>query len=977
VPQKNEPIIFRFAFRSTADILSNMNDTLFDKAFVKVKLLSTIFRTNENRYLSAAYQEAEVRKDFIDKFFASLGWDVNHDEQIDPYAQEVKVERGVETRTVDYAFFLKPNYRDANFLVEAKKPSRNIENPDFYFQTIRYGYNANCPVCVLTDFEQFHVIDCRHKPDIDSALSRSIEKFTYSDYADRDKFARIYWLFSREAVTGGSLTKFAESLPKPRGKARQRGLLPSGYKPVDESLLEELDEFRVALAKTFKAGNPKLDSETLTELAQRVLDRLVFMRFLEDKLIEPQQIIDKFGKNGDVWHDFNSACRRLDGIYNGIVFKRHNLLDAPNFRVDKDDFSKIVKEISRANSPYDFNSIPIHILGSIYERFLGKVIVATDKRVHIEDKPEVRKAGGVYYTPEYIVRYIVENTVGKLITGKTPEQIAKMRFADIACGSGSFLLGVYDLLLQYHGNYFNANPKKAKKGDCIERDGKLYLSLGKKRDILLNNIYGVDIDAQAVEVCQLSLYLKLLAEETTASAHQYLLDFERQALLPTLTNNIVCGNSLIGTDILEGKLFAGDEEKKLNPMNFEDAYPEIMKGGGFDAIVGNPPYGMVTDLIQKSYFEQHFTAMEGRFDTFQLFIERATKLSGDRGLVGYIVPSPLLSNLYARSLRRYILNNCSMEEITNFGFDVFDAPTIHTCIIILSRERKLDATVKVRKQVISQDALHQAYDYEIQQNKLGANTNFVFDIFFDPQASGLLSKLSSNGQPIGEIYFIRQCIKTGNDDKYVQNSKHSPGQNWKPSLRGKSIERYFTKEKDIFIRYGAWLARNWANKSFYETPKIAIRETGNRITATIDLENRYFLSSLYAIYPKSPTEILSLHYLLAMLNSSIATYFVKKVALELTKGAFTKLRTNQLARLPIRRINFSDPADKQKHDEIVVKVEAMLEAKKELASAKTDKDKNYYEAKCTGLDRQIDRLVYDLYGLTADEIHLVEESASW
>ena len=145
--------------------------------------------------------------------------------------------------------------------------------------------------------------------------------------------------------------------------------------------------------------------------------------------------------------------------------------------MDDDAFAGICESLAHVNSPYDFNAIPIHILGSIYERFLGKVIVATDKRVRVEEKPEVRKAGGVYYTPEYIVRYIVENTVGKLIAGKTPDQIAEMRFADIACGSGSFLLGVYDLLLTYHGHYYNDNPGKARKGDCIERDGKLYLSL--------------------------------------------------------------------------------------------------------------------------------------------------------------------------------------------------------------------------------------------------------------------------------------------------------------------------------------------------------------------------------------------------------------------------------------------------------------------------------------------------------------------
>ena len=181
-----------------------------------------------------------------------------------------------------------------------------------------------------------------------------------------------------------------------------------------------------------------------------------------------------------------------------------------------------------------------------------------------------------------------------MIEGKTPAEIQEMRFADIACGSGSFLLGVYDTLLRYHTAYYNRTKKNRAEGikaGCIQRqDGTLQLSLLQKRQILLNNIYGVDIDPQAVEVAQLSLYLKLLEDETIASAHQQQLAM-KQALLPSLSKNIVCGNSLIGWDILEGKLFDSGDERKLNPMNFEDAFPEVMKRGGFDAIVGNPPWG--------------------------------------------------------------------------------------------------------------------------------------------------------------------------------------------------------------------------------------------------------------------------------------------------------------------------------------------------------------------------------------------------
>jgi len=734
--------------------------TPFDKAFARVKQLVADFRANESFYLSAAYQEQEARRDFIDKFWIALGWDVNHDTQKNPFEQEVKVERkehGVSQRRADYAFYLRPNFRDVKFYVEAKKPHGDISTADNYFQAIRYGWSSRTPLAVLNDFEQFEIVDSRFPPDIATALGRNVRKYHFSHYEDPEKFAEIYYLFSHEAVTNGSLEKFVETLPKKRGKAGQRGASKAGELPMDETFLQELDEYRDQLAHSFKNRNPELDGETLTELTQRTLDRLVFLRFLEDKHIEPQNRIAYFGDKGTAWQDFIAESRRLDGIYNGIVYKEHAILDKPSFKVDDDIFSDICEKLSHLNSRYDFNAVPIHILGSIYERFLGKVITTTEKRAKVEEKPEVRKAGGVYYTPEYIVRYIVENTVGKLIEGKTPAQIAELRFADIACGSGSFLLGVYDLLIRYHTKYFNENPDKAQivgkakivtkakvfgkaskehKADCEERDDGLHLTLHKKREILLNNIYGVDIDQQAVEVAQLSLYLKLLQDETPGSARQFYLDFEQVALLPTLTKNIVCGNSLIGTDILSGELFEATEERKLNPMDYEQRFPHIFKRkvssgemrdatageldytapgvplhgnystkkpkkgakaatpvipqteyeGGFDAIVGNPPYRMLqphnTDEQTLDYMRGHYVAAEFKIELFHLFLQRGVSLVKPNGFQSYIVPTTVLNNVYAESLRRWILKKCCIEQVCVARGRVFADADVHTSVLV-------------------------------------------------------------------------------------------------------------------------------------------------------------------------------------------------------------------------------------------------------------------------------------------------------
>jgi len=364
-------------------------------------------------------------------------------------------------------------------------------------------------------------------------------------------------------------------------------------------------------------------------------------------------------------------------------------MDKPSFKVDDDAFSDICEKLSHINSAYDFNAIPIHILGSIYERFLGKVIVATDKRARVEEKPEVRKAGGVYYTPEYIVRYIVENTVGKLIAGKSPAQIAEMRFADIACGSGSFLLGVYDLLIRYHTKYYNENPGKAKKGDVAERDDGLHLTLQKKRQILLNNIFGVDIDMQAVEVAQLSLYLKLLQDETPGSTRAHQLEFH-ETLLPTLNKYITCGNSLIGTDIMSGELFEPVEERKLNPMDFEQRFPDIMKRGGFDAIVGNPPYIRMEEFKSlKDYLRKNYAVYEERADFYGYFIEREHKRLKTGGRFGMIVSNKFLRSNYGNPIREFLRKSAHVERVVDFaGLPVFKGATVRTIVLLTSRQEK-------------------------------------------------------------------------------------------------------------------------------------------------------------------------------------------------------------------------------------------------------------------------------------------------
>ena len=721
--------------------------------------------------------------------------------------------------------------------------------------------------------------------------------------------------------------------------------------------------------------------------------------------------------------------------------------------MDDNAFADICEDLAHVNSPYDFNAIPIHILGSIYERFLGKVIVATDKRVRVEEKPEVRKAGGVYYTPEYIVRYIVANTVGKLIKGKTPDQIAEMRFADIACGSGSFLLGVYDLLLQHHGNYYNAlegaqKARHVKRGDCIERDGKLYLSLRKKREILLNNIYGVDIDAQAVEVCQLSLYLKLLKEETIGSTNEFQMEFH-ETLLPPLSKNIVCGNSLIGTDILEGQLFASDEERKLNPMNFEDAFPEVFgrkpgmvreggdaykvarsfrrEGGrivypsppmethGFDAIVGNPPWGASFGEAELAYFRNNYQRVIARMvDSYIYFLDRALELVTDHGLVGYIVPSTLLNQVDAKPVRSLLLSR-GLSSLVSLGSAVFGSKVLNTSTIVITGKREdgllvLDDVSHLppteREQAL---AAGKATSWEDWAALVARDTHSTF--FVNKQDdSALLMRLREKHPLVGSLIpgGIQRGVSPDIAEAHVMTKATAralklEAELLRPSISGPQIKRYQDWNSDQFIIYMTrdtpikkypraakylerfraqnscpevkqgkhpwWALHRPRDPQIFTSPKII----GLTTTKTIELihdpkDSAYVTDAMYVFHPPADWDAWTL---MAIMQSKLFL-FLYRTANQGESRVIPQVKASKLETLPVPVCNMSHPQS-QRLCELSAQ---MLEAKKQLDKAKTDKDKTYYERRCNDLDHQIDRLVYDLYGLTEDEIKLVEQSVN-
>ncbi|MBI4615009.1 MAG: Eco57I restriction-modification methylase domain-containing protein [Planctomycetes bacterium] len=679
-----------------------------------VKLVERFDRNAEN-YKSPAFNETELRVELVNPLWKALGWDMDNEAgnamAYRDVIHEDAIRVGASTKAPDYCFRIGGMRK---FFLETKKPAVNLKtDPSPAYQLRRYGWSAKLPVSVLTDFEEMAVYDCRIRPKAsDKASVGRMTYYNYSEYLDR--WDEIAGVFSRGAVLKGSFDKYVDST---RGKR--------GASEVDEEFLKEIERWRDLLAKDLALHNPSLDVRGLNFAVGKTIDRIIFLRMCEDRGIEMYGQLLALSGGARIYPRLVEIYRRADEKYNSGLFHFNEEKDrieapdtlTPRVKIDDKPLREILSRLYYPESPYEFSILPTEILGNVYEQFLGKVIRLTaGHHAKIEEKPEVRKAGGVYYTPAYIVEYIVKNTVGRLCEGKTPREVSKFTILDPACGSGSFLLGAYQYLLDWHLGWYTdemrktggapksppAEGKRQRKGDpnaIYETRRGWLLTTAEKKRILLNNLYGVDIDAQAVEVTKLSLLLKVLENENAETLKNQL-TLWRERALPDLADNIKCGNSLIGPDFYtqprQGELFADEEtRRRVNVFDWKDAehgFGEILKSGGFDIVLGNPPYIRIQAMKEWAPIEvehckkTYSVAAKGNYDIYVVFIEKGLELLKPRGRLGYICPNKFFNAQYGEALRRLIAGGRHLADVIHFGDNqVFAGAMTYTCLLFLEK----------------------------------------------------------------------------------------------------------------------------------------------------------------------------------------------------------------------------------------------------------------------------------------------------
>jgi Eco57I restriction-modification methylase/TaqI-like C-terminal specificity domain len=1115
---------------------------------------------------SADYNEAKLRDDFLNPFFRALGWDMENRAGLIQKEREVEIESATQIgggrKRADYLFRTDKHDR---FICEAKKPAEEL-NARYAFQTKRYAWNKGVWVGILTDFEEFKIYIVGGKPYLDEPHVGEWKSWHFRQYP---LLARELWnLLARERVAAGSLEQLIESLPKKptgKGKARQQWLIkPGRARSLDNDFLEFLDASRRDLASDLYKNNDHaelMEGHQLNEAVQRILDRILFLRICEDRDIDTgsklQSIVDTWRKNtghddigrrahqqplemreeppadfgasgmrapkDSLWRAVVRHFRALDRrppthvpFFNGNLFKPHF---SETLMVGDEWLAGFISELSDDETPYLFNYIAVEILGSVYERFLGKVVRPHGLGVTIEEKPEVRKAGGVYYTPSYIVDYIVEQTVGKLldqISGGTSytsphspiekteylgtrithpsdkdfeKKTAALRLLDPACGSGSFLIRAFERVCDHWQKRLTADLREhmdadgragsplpaAERGETSatpdgahgvtrptinhaaraawqkkhrhlcwlnETTGDLHLTVALKRQILTQNIYGVDLDAAAVEVTQLSLYLKMLENEnrTTLQRQRELLADETDiALLPPLQDNIKCGNSLIASDFS----MMPEDLVRVHAFDWPVQFAPIMRAGGFDAVIGNPPYVRIqtmqeSDAESVEYLNQNYAAAKrGNYDIYVCFVERGLKLIDKNGTLGFILPHKFANSEYGEPLRDIIATGKNLAELVHFGANqVFENATTYTCLMFLKRAEQNSFRFVRVDDLKDWTKTQLATEAPLNAEKV-SKASWSFNI---GHSSELIDRLKAYKPLLGDVADIFVGLQTSADDVLVLEFVAKRGSLLvlkskilgeevelerdflHPLVSGTDIQGYDSFEGRQFILFPYsvtdWQAtlipfaeikrkapktakyleanrkrledresRKFADAEWYRfgrsqnlgiqaRKKVCVPRLVDRLCAAYDAKGENYLDNVDVggVTFKNGFEYHDLRYLTGLLNSKLIAWFFPNVSAPF-RGGWMSANRQFLSQIPFRVIDFKKPADKSRHDKLVVLVDKMLGLMPKLRAATVESEKAVLQNAVTATDQQIDQLVYELYGLTAEEIKLVEGNA--
>jgi len=983
-----------------------------------IKDLVKKYHSNRSAYLKADYNETQLRTDFLDPLFEILEWDIKNDQGKSTNEREVLVEEALRedansnTKKPDYTFRL---FSERKFFLEAKKPHIKIDSdPEPAKQIRRYGFTAKLKISVLSNFEYLAIYDCSQKVDNNDCSTKArIKLYHYTEY--EEAFEEIQEQLGYEAVYTG---EFDETWKEIKNQLHS----------IDDLFLKKINEWRLILGKEIHSHQKQLNEGQLNDIVQSFINSIIFLRTCEDRGIEVYKTLLNFADNGDfnaLIHKFREADRK----YNAGLFK--HTLTKKIITNNSSAFWAIIQQLYFPESIYSFAVFPSDVLGNIYEIFLGEQLKITNGEVTLEKKPE-NIDRDIVTTPTFIVRDIIRETVAKHCEAKTDIEILKSSFCDIACGSGAFLLEIYQVLHDTLVDYYLRN----KPTELIQMSiGTYKLKFETKRQLLTKCIFGVDKDYNAVEVCKFGLLLKLLENEDNNTIPT--------PALPNMDANIYYGNSL-----LDSEKTPVENQRDINTYDFGETK--------FDVIVGNPPYMATEDMkqltpIEWALYKNNYQSAYRQFDKYFLFIERGLDLLKPNGFVGYIIPSKFTKVGAGGKLREFLTSKKEVEQIISFGANqIFQDTTTYTCLLILKKSEQEHLNyleVSSLKDWKTRNISSQNYDsvtYENLDNEawilVPGNLKSIFKSI-ESQSETLESLIGPeniyNGiQTSANNTYIHMAtnedkqffyFRKGDTDWQIEKELTRPY--FKTSSGPDNLNTYRPFSPNAFVIYPylktdegiqfveiEQLKSNYPNayayliysKEVLADPERDIQpepETANEwyrygrhqgldkcavpakiIVGVLSQGNKYAIdfhgtlissggTAGYCIITLPDNFSYSIYYIQALLNSKYLEWF-SALNGEVFRGGYIARGTKVLKRLPIRVIDFEDETEKELHDKTASFQETLIQLQGQIdQNAGNQRELIPLKRQFDRTKKELDQTLKSLFSLGKDDnlIPLISE----
>ena len=993
----------------------------------KRKILNNWINSLEKGILSKSKEE-EFQGEFLNDIFSLILGAINKSSGNDEWNLQRESKTRIDGQKADgvIGFFDINGKDDVRAVIELKGPTISLDQRQKRSgdtrtpveQAFNYApkYGKNCQWVIVSNYKEIRLYRSNDMTEY--------EVFFLENLKDDLEFQKFIYILSFEALVG-TANKKAKALEL--SEEYQKNQIE-----IEKKFYNEYKNIRLHIFENMKENNPETDENTLLEKVQKLLDRFLFICFCEDKgLLEKDffNTILKKGKDfGSIFDIFKVFCNWINlgnpkeniSHFNGGLFKNDDVLNSLNI----DD--KVFEELKKI-SDYDFDSdLNVNILGHIFEQSISDIeeLKKSISGEEFDQKKSKRKKDGIFYTPQYITKYIVENSIKNWLDDKRKElgeddlpklnekdyifDIAKKNYTknyrkhiefwqqyretvrnikviDPACGSGAFLITAFEFLLNYN---------KYLDDKIFDLVGTSDLFSDRTKKILQNNIFGVDLNKESVEITKLSLWLKTADKNKT---------------LASLENNIKCGNSLIDDPEIAGNL----------AFNWEKEFPEIFANGGFDIVVGNPPYVSAEYIseIEKTFYEKNYYSAYGRQNLYIIFYEKAINLLKENGNLGFITPYTILKNMYYKEIREYILKNTSILEIIDFkGITVFQDAGVDSIILLLKKEKRIEYDIKYINNIKAFET--QVYDINFFKSSQITEKDDL-SIQFSKNEK-LLNKIldHKDNLKLKEIIDFKQGIITGGNKNFLVSEKLA---NCEKVLTGTDFNRYKLFDSNQYIIYDIEKLHRPRKREIFESKeKILLRQTGAFPICMLDTNQYFTLDTVHNGILKQ--ENFNIKYILSLLNSKFIKFIYENLINESGK-IFAQVKIIYIDELPIKNIPlekqqpFIEKADKmlslnkelqdlsQKFQRMLLRkfdleklstklqewylldfsdfIKELKRLKVKLSLSQESEWEEYFleekskaiavDSEIKNTDKEIDSMVYRLYDLTDEEIKIIEE----